>query len=112
MPHPEFVEAVLETVEQIPAGRVATYGDVAFAVGSNSPRGVGRVLALFGHAVAWWRVVPASSKPPQGHARLALPHYLAEGTPLRNPEDPDNYRIALSAARLKYDHEIYAEAHL
>lgn len=112
MPHPEFVEAVLETVERIPAGRVATYGDIAFAIGSNSPRGVGRVMALFGHAVAWWRVVPASGKPPQGHARLALPHYLEEGTPLRGAEDPDHYRLALSSARLRYDHDIYAEARL
>ncbi|WP_449278089.1 MGMT family protein [Leucobacter sp. GX24907] len=143
MPSPEFVEAVLATVERIPPGRVMTYGDVAFAVGSNSPRGVGRVMALFGHAVSWWRVVPASGKPPQGHSRLALPHYLAEATPLRpagareqpgrirsgradpgplgagrtsaashddTALDPDDYRLALSKARLPYDHEIYQKA--
>lgn len=131
MPSPEFVESVLETVERIPAGRVMTYGDVAYAVGSNSPRGVGRVMALFGHAVPWWRVVPANGHPPQGHSRLALPHYLEEGTPLRAPSrydqgsrtrsgrathvdsaalDPDDYRLALSSARLSYDHEIYARA--
>lgn len=143
MPSPEFVEAVLETVERIPRGRVMTYGDVAHAIGSNSPRGVGRVLALFGHSVAWWRVVPASGRPPQGHSRLALPHYIEEGTPLRAPAardrdgrlrtgratpdgrdaarigttshrepalDPDDYRLVLSRARLRFDHEIYARA--
>lgn len=89
-----------------------TYGDVAFAIGSNSPRGVGRVLALYGHAVAWWRVVPVSGKPPQGHERLALPHYLEEETPLRGNLTPDEYRLALSQARLKFDHEIYREATL
>lgn len=108
MPSPEFVEAVLGVVERIPAGRVATYGDVAWAIGSNAPRAVGRVMALYGHAVAWWRVVPASGLPPQGHARLALPHYQTEGTPLRHVVSPDDYRIALSSARLGFDHEIYA----
>ncbi|MHA3682740.1 MGMT family protein [Leucobacter sp. HY1910] len=126
MPSPEFVDAVLDVVRRIPAGRVMTYGDVGLAVGSNAPRAVGRVMALYGHAVPWWRVVPASGLPPQGHARLALPHYLAEGTPLRyprphgeaapnptttSPTDPE-YRLALSSARLPYTHEIYAEVAL
>jgi len=111
----DFATAVLEFVERVPAGRVVTYGDIAWALDSNAPRAVGRVMALYGHAVAWWRVVPASGGPPQGHAREALPHYLEEGTPLREPRDiprngggfADHYRIALSAARLSYDHEIY-----
>lgn len=86
-----------------------TYGDVGIAIGSEAPRAVGRVMALFGHAVPWWRVVPASGFPPQGHARDAYPHYTAEGTPLRLVEAPDDYRLALSAARLPYTHEIYAD---
>ena len=109
MPSPEFVDAVLDVVRRIPPGRVMTYGDIAWALGSQAPRAVGRVMALYGHAVAWWRVVPASGLPPQGHARLALPHYEEEGTPLRQVESADDYRIALSSARLGYDHEIYAE---
>ncbi|WP_025133485.1 MGMT family protein [Leucobacter sp. PH1c] len=111
MPSPEFVDAVLAVVRRIPAGRVMTYGDVALAIGSSAPRAVGRVMALYGHAVAWWRVVPASGLPPQGHAPLALPRYREEGTPLRHAESPD-YRIALSAARLPYTHEIYSEVAL
>lgn len=110
MPSPEFVDAVLAVTTRIPPGRVMTYGDIAWVLGSNAPRAVGRVLALYGHAVPWWRVVPASGNPPQGHARLALPNYVEEGTPLRDEHlGPDRYRIALSAARLGYDHEIYAE---
>lgn len=109
MPSAEFVEAVLDVIKRIPPGRVMTYGDIAWALGSNAPRAVGRVLTLYGHAVTWWRVVPASGLPPQGHARLALPHYLEEGTPLRHVEKPDDYRIALSSARLGYDHEIYSQ---
>ena len=109
MPSPEFVDAVLDVVRRIPPGRVMTYGDIAWALGSQAPRAVGRVMALYGHAVAWWRVVPASGLPPQGHARLALPHYEEEVTPLRHVESADDYRIALSSARLGYDHEIYAE---
>ncbi|MBP1327180.1 alkylated DNA nucleotide flippase Atl1 [Leucobacter exalbidus] len=122
MPSPEFVDAVLDVARRIPAGRVMTYGDVGLAVGSSAPRAVGRVLALFGHAVPWWRVVPASGLPPQGHAQLALPHYLDEGTPLRFPRDQGSptttspsttdYRLALSSARLPYTHEIYAEVAL
>lgn len=109
MPSPEFVDEVLAVVRRIPPGRVMTYGDIAWALGSNAPRAVGRVMAYYGHAVPWWRVVPASGHPPQGHARLALPHYLEEGTPLRGEQSADDYRIALSSARLGYDHEIYSE---
>lgn len=111
MPSQEFVDATLAVVARIPAGRVMTYGDVGLAIGSEAPRAVGRVMALFGHGTHWWRVVPASGHPPQGHARLALPHYLREGTPLRHPESSD-YRLALSSARLPYTHEIYAEVAL
>ena len=100
---------MLGVVERIPAARVMTYGDVGLAVGSQAPRAVGRVLALYGHAVAWWRVVPASGHPPHGHARLAYPHYIEEGTPLRHVESVERYRLALSTARLPYTHEIYAK---
>lgn len=112
MPSPEFVDAVLATVARIPPGRVMTYGDVGIAIDSEAPRAVGRVMALYGHGTHWWRVVPASGQPPQGHEVLALPHYLEEGTPLRGEPRPGEYRIALSSARLPYTHEIYAEVAL
>lgn len=109
MPSPEFVDRVLAVVARIPPGRVMTYGDIAEALDSNAPRAVGRVMAYYGHAVAWWRVVPSTGHPPQGHAVPALPRYLEEGTPLRGPLVPGEYRIALSSARLGYDHDIYRD---
>lgn len=47
----ERVEQVLQVVEQIPPGRVATYGDIAAVVG-ESPRWVGRVMAEYDSNVA------------------------------------------------------------
>ena len=52
----DYVEAVLALVEQVPVGRVTTYGDLARAVGTGGPRQVGRVMALHGDAVPWWPV--------------------------------------------------------
>lgn len=105
--HPQFVEDVLRIVEQIPSGHVMTYGDIAHAIGSRAPRQVGQVLAHYGKTVAWWRVVPASGKPPKGHATLALPHYKQEGTPIAPADPPEGYRLRLALARLPFSHEIY-----
>ena len=52
----ELVEAVLRVVEEIPEGRVATYGMIARAVGTG-PRVVGRIMRDWGGGVPWWRVV-------------------------------------------------------
>lgn len=109
MSSPEFVEAVLEVVAQIPEGRVMTYGDVAWALGSRAPRMVGKVMAHYGHTVPWWRVVPASGHPPKCHSGEALQHYLDEGTPLRGELVANGYRIVLRVARLERDHDIYGE---
>lgn len=107
MSSPEFVEAVLEVVSEIPAGHVMTYGDIAWALGSRAPRMVGKVMAHYGHTVAWWRVVPASGQPPKFHSGEALQHYLEEGTPLKGELVPEGYRIELRQARLTRDHAIY-----
>jgi alkylated DNA nucleotide flippase Atl1 len=80
-----FADRVLEVVEQIPPGRVMSYGDIAEYLGEGGPRQVGRVMALWGGAVAWWRVIHADGSPPPGHDRAARRHYLAEATPLRSP---------------------------
>jgi methylated-DNA-protein-cysteine methyltransferase-like protein len=40
----ELADQVYELVAQIPKGKVTTYGDVARALGINSPRWVGRAL--------------------------------------------------------------------
>lgn len=108
--HERFVEDVLRVVEQIPAGRVMTYGDVAHAVGSRAPRKVGQVMSNYGKTVPWWRVVPVSGKPPKGHATLALPHYKSEGTPIAPAAPPEGYRLRLPLARLPFDHQVYEGA--
>lgn len=105
-----FTEAVLALVERIPPGRVMTYGDIAFALGSRAARRVGQVLAHYGQPVPWWRVVPVSGKPPHGHAAQAREHYEREGTPIVEAGPPEGYRLKLSLARLPFDHEIYAGA--
>nr|WP_294696918.1 MGMT family protein [uncultured Friedmanniella sp.] len=88
-----YVEAVLRLVEQIPPGRVATYGDLAGAVGQGGPRQVGRVMATWGAAVPWWRVVRSDGSPARGHEQEALRLLAAEGTSLRH------FRVVLEEAR-------------
>lgn len=85
-----------------------TYGDVAAQLGSRGARAVGRVMALEGGSVPWWRVVRADGRPPTGHEDAALEHYRAERTPLRwvaQPHDTEYvealaYRLDLPSARL------------
>ena len=62
----EFADDVLDLVDQIPEGKVATYGDVAELVGRGGPRAVGTVMARYGSDVPWWRVIRAGGYPPQG----------------------------------------------
>ena len=79
----DYVEAVLALVEQVPPGRVTTYGALADEVRFGGPRRVGRVMSQFGGPVPWWRVVRADGSLPPSHEENARPHYLDEGTPLR-----------------------------
>lgn len=72
---------VLAVVERIPRAKVASYGDVAELVGT-APRGVGAVMARYGHEVCWWRVVQASGRPTRSAPEQALAKLAAEGTPL------------------------------
>ncbi|MFD4124152.1 MGMT family protein [Streptomyces globisporus] len=80
---PEYAERVLDVAELIPPGRVMTYGDIAEWLGEGGPRQVGRVMALYGSAVPWWRVVRADGTLLPAHELRALDHYRAESTPLR-----------------------------
>jgi alkylated DNA nucleotide flippase Atl1 len=80
---PEYAERVLDAAEHIPPGQVMTYGDVAEWLEEGGPRQVGRVMALYGGAVPWWRVVRADGVLLPGNELRALEHYRAEGTPLR-----------------------------
>lgn len=80
---PEYAERVLDVAELIPPGRVMTYGDVAEWLEEGGPRQVGRVMALYGGAVPWWRVIRADGVLLPGHELEALGHYRAESTPLK-----------------------------
>lgn len=92
----EYVETVLALVEQVPAGRVTTYGAVAEVAGTGGPRQVGRVMALHGDAVPWWRVVHADGRPASCHDGTAVDHLREEGVPLT-----DRGRVDVSAALLR-----------
>ena len=82
----DYVELVLTCVERVPPARVTTYGAIAEAVGEvyggGGPRQVGRVMALHGDAVPWWRVVRADGRPASCHDGTALEHLREEGVPL------------------------------
>jgi alkylated DNA nucleotide flippase Atl1 len=90
----EYVERVLAVVEQIPSGRVMSYGAVAEVVGVGGPRQVGGVMALEGGAVPWWRVVRADGGLPGCHDGEAAVRHRAEGTPLRPTGRVDMPRAA------------------
>jgi alkylated DNA nucleotide flippase Atl1 len=94
----EFVSRVLDVVDEIPPGRVMTYGDVAAALGSRGARVVGQVMSNYGSDVAWWRVIRAGGHPPLCHEDRALVHYRAENTPLL-PSAAGPYRVDYPAAR-------------
>ena len=79
----EYVETVLSLVEQVPAGRVTTYGALADAVGHGGPRLVGRVMSLHGGSVPWWRVIRADGTPAACHVGEAAALLRAEGAPVR-----------------------------
>ena len=83
-----FASRVLDVVDAIPPGRVMSYGDIAEYLGEGGPRQVGRVMALWGGGVAWWRVIHADGTPAPGHDRAALTHYRTERTPLRSAQSP------------------------
>lgn len=95
----EYASRVLDLVDAIPAGCVMSYGEVARVLGAGGPRQVGRVLALWGGGVPWWRVVHADGSLLAGHEQAALAHYAAENTPLRRPAGGGPPRIDMRRAR-------------
>ncbi len=72
------VEKILTAVEQIPRGRVASYGDLAELVGTG-PRHVGNVMRLYGSGVTWWRVTSSYGDLPPHVRDEARPHWAEEG---------------------------------
>ena len=82
----DSTEAVRALIEEIPTGRVVTYGDLADAVDVGA-RQVGQILARRGHDVAWWRVVDAGGRPPKDAQETAAQHYDHEGIPFHRAGD-------------------------
>lgn len=60
-----------------------SYGDIAEYLGEGGPRQVGRVMALWGGGVPWWRVIRTDGSVARGLERRALARHREEGTPLR-----------------------------
>lgn len=79
----EYAERVLSLVEQIPPGRVLTYGAIADRLGAGGPRQVGRVMSFDGHGVCWWRVVRADGSLPSYLIIDAQQHWAEEKTPVK-----------------------------
>jgi len=96
---PDFASQVLDVADSIPPGRVMSYGDIAEYLGQGGPRQVGRVMALWGGSVPWWRVVHADGSLLAGHERAAIEQYRAEGTPLRRGPNGRPSRVDIRAAR-------------
>lgn len=76
----DLAERILDVVRGIPAGRVATYGDIAARAGSASPRFAGWVLAQLGdEGVPWHRVVRADGHLVAGLRQEQQSRLRAEG---------------------------------
>ncbi len=73
------VERVRELVASIPAGRVATYGDIASAARLSSPRIVGWIMRTDSSDLPWHRVITASGRPAPHLATRQLELLRAEG---------------------------------
>lgn len=77
----EHVERVRALVAAIPAGRVATYGDIAAAARLSSPRVVGWIMRTDSSDLPWHRVISASGRPARHLADRQLELLRAEGVP-------------------------------
>ncbi|MFJ7900945.1 MGMT family protein [Streptomyces sp. NPDC096198] len=110
---PEYAERVLDLAERIPPGHVMSYGDVAEWLEEGGPRQVGRVMAHYGGAVPWWRVVRADGVLLAGHELDALAHYREEGTPLREAgRASEGHLPRLDMRRARWDGGECAKGHI
>lgn len=82
VPPSDYARVVLDACDRVPAGRAATYGDIAEWTGRGSARTVGTVMSRYGTEVPWWRIVQASGRPAEPHVQDALRRLAAEGCPL------------------------------
>ncbi len=89
----EQVERVRALVAGIPAGRVATYGDIASAAGLSSPRIVGWIMRTDSGDLPWHRVITATGRPARQLAARQLEMLRREGVPAADG------RVALARVR-------------
>ena len=75
-------EAVFDVVDQIPVGRVSTYGAIGHLIGIG-PRRVARALSSGGGAVPWYRVVRADGSAAEPVRVEQMARLAAEGVPMR-----------------------------
>jgi methylated-DNA-protein-cysteine methyltransferase-like protein len=75
----EQVERVRALVASIPAGRVATYGDIAAVARLSSPRIVGWIMRTDSSDLPWHRVITASGRPARHLTSRQLELLRAEG---------------------------------
>ncbi|MBN1162785.1 MGMT family protein [Patescibacteria group bacterium] len=79
----KFTEKVLEVVNKIPKGTVASYGQVSLIAGiPRAALQVGWILHQYGETTPWWRVINnagrISTKCIEHHASLQKKHLEAE----------------------------------
>lgn len=72
------IERVLRTIEAIPPGRVAAYGQIGAIVGVG-PRLVGRIVRDWGGGVPWWRVTAHNGEVAPPLRTRAFAHWDEEG---------------------------------
>ncbi|MET3803455.1 alkylated DNA nucleotide flippase Atl1 [Nakamurella sp. UYEF19] len=65
----ELAERMLAEVADVPAGYVATYGDIAARAGSRSPRLAGRVLSEMSDESTHWHRILRADGTPAAHLR-------------------------------------------
>ncbi|MDT5372316.1 MAG: methylated-DNA-protein-cysteine methyltransferase related protein [Mycobacterium sp.] len=82
------IELVRALVAMIPAGKVATYGDVASAAGLSSPRIVGWIMRTDSADLPWHRVIGSSGRPAPHLATRQLELLRTEGVLAVNGKVP------------------------
>jgi methylated-DNA-protein-cysteine methyltransferase related protein len=97
-------ELIRDTVKAIPAGSVATYGDVAMIAKAPSPRLVGRVLSEDGADLPWQRVLRANGTPAPHLAREQLALLRTEGV-LADGEKVDLKKYRWERAQRPPEHD-------
>lgn len=101
------IERVLRAVECVPAGFMATYGDIG-AVTGDSPRIVGNLMSRWGSNVPWWRICNAKGEI-SGHFEQALPHWSTEGITLNSQRTGvvlRHHRIDLTPLRSEWERRV------